>query len=186
MQLDVGRREEQSGRPDLTLYMQAWRILFEQIKKIQVEAHLYDNRINIEDERTFRWVISSACLQIPTLEMRNLWFPQIHRSRYPGRNGCNRVPDQEALYLIQVRPTEQVVAAGIINNLRETLRRFDDEAYTAALCRMHGGEGGIHNLHIQERKNRADKISQMWMKTHIANYLEHLSRTYPEQFARVD
>ena len=71
----------------------------------------------------------------------------------------------------------------VVNSPKWTVRRFEAVVFYAAMGNMHARQP--HDQDIEVRKERADQISQMWMKTHIAEYLQYLSRQYPHSFVAV-
>jgi len=155
---DVGRRQYQTGRPDRTLYMNAWR------------AYLFALQ-NIGYEEVDKTAVISAVLTPPILDNHRGMFAHLHREGQPP----------ETLTMRKLRGPSEAMAIRLRTQIERMVRRMDGQ-YCEYLGRALGLPLNEEWPAIQDAKEEAGAMAECIQKRHITEYLRSLHARYPDNF----
>jgi hypothetical protein len=104
-------------------------------------------------------------------------FPLLYRSSFECRgDGRGGAPESEDLFMMRYR-LGQRLRNQQSDEARRVLSLFENDEYLPMIRRL------ISTTSNDEARSQAidyDRVSQLWMKKHIAYYLLFLSEKYPE------
>lgn len=155
---DVNKRQGQTGRPDQTLYMNAWRSYLFALQNIGYA----------EEDMT---VVISAVLTPPILDNHRGLFAHLHREGQAT----------EAITIRKMRRPSQAMTMQLRMQIERMVGRMDGQ-YCEYLGRSLGLPPNQERTAIQDAKEEAGAMAEYIQKRHVTEYLRSLHARYPEKF----